>query len=49
MLNLIFKGTEKSGLAIDKGLADVVNEGLRTVGQSEEVQSCGRNLSDHPT
>ena len=38
MLNLIFKGTEKSGPAIDKGLADVVNEGLRTVGQSEEVK-----------
>ena len=31
MLNLIFKGTENPGPAIDKGLADVVNEGLRTV------------------
>ena len=31
-LKLVFKGTEKSGPAIDKGLADVVNEGLRSVG-----------------
>ena len=30
-LKLVFKGTEKSGQAIDKGLADVVNEGLRSV------------------
>ena len=37
-LKLVFKGTEKSGPAIDKGLADVVNEGLRSVGQSEEVK-----------
>ena len=36
-LKLVFKGTEKSVPAIDKGLADVVNEGLRSVGQSEEV------------
>ena len=35
---MVFKGTEKSGPAIDKGLADVVNEGLRSVGQSEEVK-----------
>ena len=35
---LVFKGTEKSGPAIDKGLTDVVNEGLRSVGQSEEVK-----------
>ena len=48
-LKLVFKGTEKSGPVIDKGLADVVNEGLRSVGQSEEVKNCGRNLSDHPT
>ena len=33
-----FKGTEKSGPAIDKGLAAVVNEGFRSVGQSEEVK-----------
>ena len=38
-LKLVFKGTEKSGPAIDKGLADVVNEGLRSVGQSEEVKN----------
>ena len=37
-VKLVFKGTEKSGPAIDKGLADVVNEGLRSVGQSEEVK-----------
>ena len=37
-LKLVFKGTEKTGPAIDKGLADVVNEGLRSVGQSEEVK-----------
>ena len=37
-LKLVFKGTEKSGPAIDKGLADVMNEGLRSVGQSEEVK-----------
>ena len=37
-LKLVFKGTEKSGLAIDKGLAEVVKEGLRSVGQSEEVK-----------
>ena len=37
-LKLVFKGTEKSGPAIDKGLTDVVNEGLRSVGQSEEVK-----------
>ena len=37
-LKLVFKGTEKSGPAIDKGLADVVNEGLQSVGQSEEVK-----------
>ena len=37
-LKLFFKGTEKSGPAIDKGLADVVNEGLQSVGQSEEVK-----------
>ena len=36
-LKMVFKGTEKSDIAIDKGLADVVNEGLRSVGQSEEV------------
>ena len=36
-LKMIFKGTEKSDPAIDKGLADVVNEGLRSVGQSEKV------------
>ena len=35
---MVFKGTEMSGPAIDKGLADVVNEGLRSVGQSEEVK-----------
>ena len=35
---MVFKGTEKSGPAIDKGLADVLNEGLRSVGQSEEVK-----------
>ena len=38
-LKLVFKWTEKSGPAIDKGLADVVNEGLRSVGQSEEVKN----------
>ena len=27
-LKLVFEGTEKSSPAIDKGLADVVNEGL---------------------
>ena len=37
-LKLVFKGTEKSGPAIDKGLADVVNEDLQSVGQSEEVK-----------
>ena len=37
-LKLVFKGTEKSGPAIDKGLTDVVNEGLRSDGQSEEVK-----------
>ena len=37
-LKFVFKGTEKSGPAIDKGLADVVNGGLRSVGQSEEVK-----------
>ena len=37
-LKLVFKGTEKSSPAIDKELADVVNEGLRSVGQSEEVR-----------
>ena len=37
-LKLVFKGTEKSGPAIDKELADVVNEGFRSVGQSEEVK-----------
>ena len=37
-LKLVFKGTEKSGPAIDKGLTDVVNGGLRSVGQSEEVK-----------
>ena len=36
-LKLVFKGSEKSGPAIDKGLADVVNDGLRSVGQSENV------------
>ena len=37
-LKLVFKGTGKSGPAIDKRLADVVNKGLRSVGQSEEVK-----------
>ena len=37
-LKLVFKGTEKSGPAIDKGLADVVNEGLRMVGQLNEMK-----------
>ena len=37
-LKLVSEGTEKSGPAIDKGLADVVNEGLRLIGQSEEVK-----------
>ena len=37
-LKPIFKRTEKSGPAIDKGLAEVVNEGVRLVGQSEEVK-----------
>ena len=35
---MVFKASEKSVPAIDKGLADVVNEGLRLVGQSEEVK-----------
>ena len=38
-LKSVFKGSEKSGLANDKGLAEVVNEDLRSVGQSEEVKS----------
>ena len=42
-LKLVFKGTEKSGPAIDKGLADVVNEGLRSVGQLKEV----KKLQEH--
>ena len=37
-LKFVFKGAEKSCPAIDKELADVVNEGLRSVGQSEEVK-----------
>ena len=37
-MKLVFKGTEKSCQAIDKGLADVVNEGFQSVGQSEEVK-----------
>ena len=37
-LKSVFKGSKKSGLAIDKGLAEVVNEGLRSVGQSEKVK-----------
>ena len=32
------KGSEKSGPAVDKELAVVVHEGLRLVGQSEEVK-----------
>ena len=35
---MFLKWTEKSGPAIDKGLADVVNEGLQSVGQSEELK-----------
>ena len=35
---MVFKGTEKSGPALDKGLADVENEGLQSVGKSEEVK-----------
>ena len=35
---MVFKGTEKSGPALDKARADVVNEGLQSVGQSEEVK-----------
>ena len=35
-LKLVLKGTEKSGQAIDKGLADVVNEGLRSVGNQRK-------------
>ena len=35
---MVFKGTVKSGQAIDKGLTDVVNEGLRLVRLSEEVK-----------
>ena len=30
-LKFVFKRTEKSSLAIDKGLEEVVNEGLRSV------------------
>ena len=37
-LKPVFERTEKSGPLIDKGLAEVVNEGLRFVGQSEEVK-----------
>ena len=43
-LKLVFKGTEKSGPAIDKGLADVVNGGLQSVGQLEEVQKAAREI-----
>ena len=37
-LKSVFKRTEKSGPAIYKGLAGIANEGLRSVGQSEEVK-----------
>ena len=37
-LKLVFKGTEKSCPSIDKGLAEVLNEGVQSVGQSEEVK-----------
>ena len=37
-LKSVFKGTEKSRPAIDKGLAEVVNEGLRSAGKSEGVK-----------
>ena len=41
---MVFKGTEKSGPALDKGLADVVKEGLRSFGQSEEVIKLRENF-----
>ena len=37
-LKLVLKWTEKSGPTIDMGLADGVNEGLWSVGQSEKVK-----------
>ena len=37
-LKVFFKGSEESGPAIDKELAEIVNKGLRSVGQTEEVK-----------